>query len=233
MSREERPIRERLRELPVFPDQQLNFDTDAAPSEPYQLMLTWLDEAIDADVSQPHAMTLATAAVDGQPSARTLLLKDIVPAADVPAADEGQDGVWFATLRDSPKGIELAENPHAALVFYWREQGRQIRVSGRVEQGAREVSESDFLARGFNGRAGALTGEQSRPMPGDDDVRRSLQASREFLAGNPLFVPATWVAYRVIPDSVEFWQATANREQVRLQYRRTATGDWERHRLWP
>lgn len=250
MADEHAPLRDRLRELPVFPSEQRDFDTDAAPSTPYALLISWLEDAITTGVAQPHAMTLATADASGHPSARTLLLKDVVtdhpagegePSNAEPAGpagpaepDDTQEGLWFATLSDSPKGEDLAMNEQAALAFYWREQGRQIRVTGSVQQGPREVSEQDFLARGFNARALALTGEQSAPMPGPDDVRRSIQASREFLAGNPLFVPAAWIAYRLVPIRIEFWQATAAREQVRLLYTRPAPGaEWSRSRLWP
>ncbi len=213
-------LRDRLRALRVFGGELPRFDTDATPAAPLPLLVDWLNEALDAGVSQPHAMSLATTGADGIPDNRTLLLKDV-----------DAEAVWFASLSSGPKGREIAANPHAALLLYWREQGRQVRIVGRVEEGPREVSEADFLARSPNARASAIAGEQSEPVV-DRDAR--VEAAREKIAAEPEYVPAEWVAYRVIPDSVEFWQAERERDQVRLRYLRdAATGGWSRDILWP
>lgn len=211
-------LRDRLRKVPtveaVFP----YFDTDAAPEDPIVLFREWLDAAIDGEVLQPLAMTLSTAASDGAPSARTLILKDVDATS-----------LWFASLDSAQKGAELAENPRAALVFYWREQGRQIRVVGAVEKGDREISRADFLARSPNARLRAIAGEQGEPI---ERLDAHLAKAQAILDADPHFVPEEWIAYRVVPTSVEFWQAERERDQVRLRYLRE-NGAWNKRLLWP
>ena len=220
-------LRDRLRavrtpqtELPVF-------DTTAAPADPLTLFGQWLDAAVEAGVQQLNAVTLSTASASGVPSARTLLLKDVT-----------DEGFWFATLTSGPKGADLRENPRAALTLYWREQGRQVRVYGEVRPGPREVSEQDFLARHPVARAQAIAGEQSQPMPGTEQVAGLLASARELILIDPQFVPETWSAFVIEPQTVEFWQAAAGNEQVRLRYRREMAGPisasgWARELLWP
>jgi pyridoxamine 5'-phosphate oxidase len=215
---DEASLRDRLREVPTVSATFPYFDTDAAPDDPIELFIEWLDAAIDGGVPQPLAMSVATATRDGHPSNRTLILKDVDATS-----------LWFASLSSGEKGRELSDNPEAALVFYWREQGRQIRVTGGVEEGPREVSKLDFLARTKNARARAIAGRQGEPI---EDVEAHLTVALELLEKDPDFVPADWVAYRVIPSSVEFWQAERERDQVRLRYRREQAG-WVRDLLWP
>jgi pyridoxamine 5'-phosphate oxidase len=211
-------LRHRLRSLPVFPTELPRFDTDATPPEPLPLLLAWLEEAIAASVLQPHAMSLATASADGLLSNRTLLLKDVDATS-----------VWFASLSSGPKGSDLAANPRAAVVIYWREQGRQVRIVGIVAAGPREVSDADFLQRQPQARARAIAGRQSEAV---EDFDAHLATGLAAVAASPDFVPSDWVAYRLAPDSVEFWQAERERDQVRLRYQREGTG-WRKDILWP
>ncbi len=214
-------IRDILRSMPPFAADLPGFDTDAAPGDPLALFGSWLAEAVRVGVAQPHAMVLSTVGVDARPTARTLLLKDVTA-----------DGLWFASVGDSPKGRDLVTNPNVALTFYWREQGRQIRVTGEASVGPREVAERDFLARHPNARANVIAGRQSAPMPGEQEARHAVEAARELVAQHPDTVPGDWNAYVVRPQSVEFWQASRERDQVRLRYTRTAE-DWARVVLWP
>ena len=211
-------LRDRLRQLPRVNAEFPHFDTDATPDDPLALLVEWLEAAIEGEVVQPHAMSLATATVDGHPSNRTLLLKDVDATS-----------VWFGSLSSGPKGLELSENPEAALVLYWREQGRQIRLVGTVEEGPRAVSEYDFLQRQPSARARAIAGRQSEPIENFD---RHLKPALRKLEANPNYVPVDWVAYRLTPWSVEFWQAEREREQVRLRYLREHAG-WVKDILWP
>jgi pyridoxamine 5'-phosphate oxidase len=211
-------LRSRLGSLKAFGGELPRFNTDAAPDEPMSLLIEWVSAAIDADVVQPHAMALATSSAGGEPANRTLLLKDVDDQA-----------VWFASLSSGPKGSDLAENPRAALLLYWREQGRQIRIVGSVEPGPRAISEADFLARSPRSRAGAIAGPQSEPLENYD---AAVDVARSRIANDPDYVPDDWTAYRVVPDSVEFWQAERERDQVRLRYRRDGNG-WTREMLWP
>jgi pyridoxamine 5'-phosphate oxidase len=213
--------RDNLRALPVFTGDLPTFDTDATPASPIALLEEWLNGAISANVAQPHAMTLATAAADGSPSARTLLLKDIT-----------DEGLWFASLDSSPKGRELAANPKAALALYWREQGRQVRVVGSIEKGPREVSEKDFLARKPGARAAAIAGPESEVLSSQQKFLDRVEEAKAILEFRPDFVPDEWTAYLVRPESIEFWQAARERDQVRLRYSRDESG-WSKSLLWP
>ncbi|BCW66516.1 oxidase [Arthrobacter sp. NicSoilB4] len=129
-------FRQLLRALPDFPDELPDFDPDQAPADPAELFRLWLDEALAAGVPQPNACSLATADEQGRPSSRMLILKDI-----------DADGWQFATSRESRKGQELAVNPHAALNFFWQQQGRQVRVAGDVVELSPEASAADWHAR--------------------------------------------------------------------------------------
>jgi pyridoxamine 5'-phosphate oxidase len=215
---DEASLRDRLRALPSVTAEFPHFDTGATPDEPLELLIEWLDAAIGVGVVQPHAMSIATATVDGHPSNRTLLLKDV-----------DANSIWFASLSSGPKGLDLAENPEAAAVLYWREQGRQIRLVGTVEQGPREVSVADFLQRQPSARARAIAGRQSEPI---EDFDAHLKPALTKLEANSDLVPVDWVAYRLTPWNVEFWQAERERDQVRLRYLREHAG-WVKHLLWP
>jgi pyridoxamine 5'-phosphate oxidase len=199
-------LRQRLRELPTVKAELPRFDTDAAPDDPMRLFLEWLETAITGGVLQPHAMSLATVTPASGPAVRTLLLKDVDATS-----------FWFASLSTGPKGADLAAHPEAALVLYWREQGRQIRVTGSVEEGPRAVSDSDFLQRQPNARARAIAGRQSEAV---EDFDAHLAVGKSAIESNPEFVPDAWVAYRLIPQRIEFWQAERERDQVRLRYER-------------
>jgi pyridoxamine 5'-phosphate oxidase len=129
-------FRQLLRALPDFPEQLPDFDPATAPADPAELFRQWLTEALDAGVAQPNACSLATADGLGRPSSRMLILKDI-----------DDDGWHFATSRTSRKGRELAAIPQAALNFYWQEQGRQVRVAGRVVELSAAASAADWDAR--------------------------------------------------------------------------------------
>lgn len=214
-------LRDRLRALPVFGDNLPEFDTDAAPEDPITLLLAWLEQAIALPVAQPHAMSIATADRTGVPSNRTLLLKDVTA-----------EGLWFATMASSPKGLELSTNPRAAVVLYWREQGRQVRVTGEVRQGPRDVSDRDFLQRHPNARATVIAGNQSEPIVSEAEFQAAIESARMRVADTPDLVPEAWSAYVLQPETIEFWQAAVDREQQRLLYSRV-DNEWSRDRLWP
>ena len=204
------PWRERLRGLPVFGGGEPTFDTSDVPSTPLELFERWLGEAIDAGLLQPHAMTLATAG----PQARTLILKDV-----------DARGFWFAASDDSPKGRALGADRHVALLFYWRELGRQVRIEGVATKGSPEESAADFLDRSPSARAGVFAGHQSEAV---DRVELDRAAARKRAESGE--VSPDWVTWCVEPRSVEFWQAEASREHTRLRYEHGADG-WVRHVL--
>ncbi|KON72089.1 hypothetical protein M768_16650 [Cellulosimicrobium cellulans F16] len=220
-------LRERLRALPVFGADLPGLDVDAAPEEPSTLFVGWLDEAIGAGLPAPHAATLSTADASGRVDARTLILKDV----------DG-DGWVFATRADSPKGVALAQNPNAALTFFWREHGRQVRVRGPVVPLGPEASAADFLARSDYSRATALAGPQSAPLASPDAYRTAWDAALAQVRAQPGLVLDAWASYALEPTSVEFWASSPD-GQIRLRYTAsTETGaatphPWTKELLWP
>jgi pyridoxamine 5'-phosphate oxidase len=146
--------------------------------------------------------------------------------------DVTADGFWFATMSSSPKGRDLDANGSAALVLYWREQGRQVRVTGSVRRGPRDVSDADFLQRHPNARATVLAGKQSEPMPTETERDEAVKAAMRLIASEPGLVAPDWSSYVLSPETVEFWQARREREQVRLRYR-LDNGTWSHTLLWP
>jgi pyridoxamine 5'-phosphate oxidase len=197
------------------------FSVSDAPKHPAELFLSWLLSAIDAGVREPHAMTLSTVDAQGRPTSRVLILKGV------------SDGRWeFASSRLSRKGRELESDPWAALSFYWSEQGRQVRIRGRVLAGGAEEGAGDFLARSNEARAAALSGAQSEILPSRDDLHEALAEAQARLARDPELVAPDWTVYGLAADEVEFWQAHPERRHVRLRYL-LGDGIWRREQLWP
>lgn len=214
-------LRSQLRELPVFAGDLAQFDVSDAPPHPAELFLRWLAEAIDADVPEPHAMTLSTVDRDGRPNSRVLILKGL------------SDGLWeFASSRASRKGTELDANGWAALGFYWSALGRQVRIRGRVLDAGSERSGVDFLARSPAARAEALAGTQSAVLSDPEDLDAALSEAHELIERDPQVVDEDWALYGLAADEVEFWQAHPERRHARLRYL-LREGAWMREQLWP
>jgi len=221
MSAEDIDIKGLLRSLPVLAGKLPVFDPQDAPADPVVLFLDWLFAAVEDGIPEPHVMTLATADIEGRPSSRALICKDVEPS-----------GHWyFASSATSRKGGELAENPQAALSFYWPGHGRQIRITGPVAPAGAERSAADFLARSPGARAEVLVARQSQIL--DQPVRAAaeIRVAEARLAAQPDLVSTDWTLYGVAADQVEFWQADQERRHTRLRYQRSGTG-WTRHRLW-
>jgi pyridoxamine 5'-phosphate oxidase len=211
----------RLRSLKVFEGQLPDFDVSRAPEHPADLFLEWLLLAIEAGVSEPHAMTLATVDEQGRPSSRVLILKGL------------GDGRWeFASSRLSRKGRELQASSWAALSFYWREQGRQVRVRGRVLPAGPQRSAADFLARSPEARAEALAGIQSEVLDDPAELEEALERAKRELQADAGVVAEEWTLYGLVPEEVEFWQADRARRHTRLHYE-LRHGVWLREQLWP
>lgn len=215
-------LREALRALPVLtavpPD---DFDTTAVPGSPHELFIAWFRQAVQAGEVEPHAMTLSTCDEEGRPDARVLILKDL-----------DAKGWWFATSAASAKGRQLEELSAAALTFYWRTVGRQVRVRGNVLRAPDETAAADFRARSLEARAVALASRVSEPLPHASECVRAVEGARSALGIDPELLSRTWAVYAVQPEEVEFWQADAGRQHTRLRY--SATGSvWEHTLLWP
>ena len=215
-------LRNLLRSLRVFPAELPEFDTRAAPDDPVTLFLLWLEDAVKEKVPAPHAMTLATADSAGRPSSRVLICKDV-----------DDSGRWyFAASSASVKGRDLAASPHAALSFYWPQQGRQIRIRGTAVSAGSEASAADFLARPPASRAEALTGRQSEPLDDPADLDDALRRAEAEVTANPGLIAPAWTLYALTASDVEFWQGDHRRRHVRLRYQRADRG-WSRQLLWP
>ncbi len=182
----------------------------------------WFAEAQEAQLPEPNAMTLATAGADGAPAARIVLLK---------AFD--QRGFAFFTDYRSRKAAELEANPRAALVFYWGEVERQVRITGTVTRTSAEESEAYFGTRPLGSRLGAWTSHQSRVIPGRAALEQDLREVERRFADGEVPLPPHWGGYRVAPESIEFWQGRENRLHDRIRYVRDPHGPWIVERLSP
>jgi pyridoxamine 5'-phosphate oxidase len=196
---------------------------DHTDADPIVQFRRWLEEAVAHDPLDPTAMTLATADAQGRPSARVVLLKGY-----------DERGFVFFTNYDSRKGRELAENPHAALVFYWPAFDRQVRIEGTVERVAREESEAYFRTRPEGARLGAWASPQSRVIAGRGALEEAVAEVTARFAGRPEGIPCPefWGGFRLRPGVIEFWHGRPNRLHDRIVYRREGEG-WRRERLAP
>ncbi len=181
----------------------------------------WFEQARTAGLPEPNAMTLATATSNGEPSARVVLLKGL----------EGNSFVFYSNY-ESQKGRELDENQRAALVFYWPELERQVRISGTVSRVSREESEAYFRSRPEGHRLGAWASEQSAVVGGRATLEAALEQARVRFAGGEIPLPPSWGGYRLKAQAIEFWQGRPDRLHDRIRYRASG-GVWLIERLSP
>lgn len=190
--------------------------------DPIRQFANWFELARRTTSGEVNAMTLATATPDGVPSARIVLLKDV-----------DERGFVFYSNYESRKGRELAANPNAALVFYWPELERQVRISGTVERVTREESERYFHSRPFGSRIGALASRQSEPLPDRDELEERVRRLTLEYRGGAVPLPPAWGGYRLVPTALELWQGRPSRLHDRLRYTRATDGRWLIERLSP
>ena len=198
-----------------------SLDEKDIASNPVEQFAQWWNDAINSEIFEVNAMTLATSTKDGKPSARIVLLKGF-----------DEKGFVFYTNYESHKGKELAENPNAALLFLWKEIERQIGIEGEVEKITAAESDAYFLSRPEGSRISTWASAQSSVIKNRELLEANVNYyAREFKNSIPR--PPHWGGYRVMPLIIEFWQGRSNRLHDRIQYTKTAEGSWKAERLAP
>jgi len=200
--------------------ERAELDEADSAARPLAQFATWLQQAIDGQIPEPNAMTLATVGTDGRPSTRVVLIKGY----------DDQGIVWYTNYQ-SRKGQELAGNPFAALQFHWVELERVVRIEGRVEKVAEAESDAYYATRPLDSRIGAWASPQSQVIGSRTIlVAQAARYGAQFALSPPR--PPHWGGYRLVPDRWEFWQGRKSRLHDRLVYRQE-NGHWVRERLAP
>lgn len=197
-----------------FTDQRLSYekgvlDQQSVPDSPFELLKTWMDEAIAHNVQEPYAMSLATCGADNKPSVRIVLLREVTDT-----------GIVFYTNYESAKGQDIAENPNAETLFFWHELERQIRISGRIAKIDADKSAAYFQKRPHDSQVGAWV---SQPQSGEVANREVMEEKFAQLQSNypenaPIPTPEFWGGYEIEIEKIEFWQGRANRMHDRIVY---------------
>lgn len=195
-------------------------ESDVNP-DPIQQLSHWLNQAITAKVNEPTAMVFATSTPDGHPSARVLLCKGIE-----------NDKLIFFTNYESRKGQLLAENPHAAIVFFWPELERQMRIEGEVTKISSADSDTYFWSRPLGSRLGACASPQSQPIESRQILEKKIAELEKQYADGNVPRPPHWGGYALTPNRLEFWQGRSSRLHDRIEYLKTEAA-WKIHRLAP
>ena len=190
--------------------------------EPFAQFAAWWNEAIHAGIDEVNAMTLSTASADGLPSARIVLLKGY-----------DEQGFIFFTNYNSFKAQQLEENPRAALLFFWKEVERQVRITGIIQRTTAAESDSYYNSRPEGSRIGAWASPQSHVIESREWLEKREETYQKEFTGKPILRPDNWGGYRVKPVCIEFWQGRPSRLHDRIQYTLQENGEWKIERLAP
>jgi pyridoxamine 5'-phosphate oxidase len=190
--------------------------------DPLKQFESWFQQALELDISMANAMVLATADAEGRPSARYVLLKEY-----------DEQGFVFYTNSMSLKGRQIKDNPLAALVFYWSDLHRQVRIEGGVEQLPDDKADRYFASRPRGSQISAWVGVQSDVIADRRHMQDKVAELEKRFHDQPVPRPESWTGYRVCPQLIEFWQGQENRLHDRIAYRRNGKGVWTISRLAP
>lgn len=183
------------------------FNESQVLTDPVEQFRLWLNEAIEADVNEPNAMTLATVYENGNPSARIVLLKGL-----------NENGFVFYTNYNSNKGKQIQHNPNAALVFFWPELQRQVRIEGVINKGSKKDATAYFQSRPIESRIGAHASRQSEVIKSREELENSYNTLKTLFEKEPLLCPVDWGGFVLKPCSMEFWQGRASRLHDRILF---------------
>ena len=197
-------------------------DESNIASSPYEQFKSWFNEALNAEIEEPNAMTLATVSTKGFPSARIVLLKDF-----------DKNGFVFFTNYESRKGNHLKNNSNAALVFFWKELERQVRIEGEVRKISQKDSDEYFSLRPHESQISACISEQSITIPDRNYLLMLYDTFEKKNEGKQIQRPKNWGGYVVIPRRIEFWQGRENRLHDRIKYCSKDNKTWKIKRIAP
>ncbi|MES2765418.1 MAG: pyridoxamine 5'-phosphate oxidase [Bacteroidota bacterium] len=200
---------------------QRGLDVTDVLKDPVAQFKQWFDEAVTSGVPEPNVMTIASASRDGKPSARIVLLKGVT-----------EEGFVFFTNYESRKGEELIENPQAALLFFWGELERQVRIEGRVEKVLKRESDAYFKSRPLESQLGAWASPQSRVLKDRSELEEKFENVKERFKNDEISLPELWGGFCVIPEVMEFWQGRPNRLHDRIVFKKNRSS-WDIERLAP
>lgn len=189
--------------------------------DPFEQFTSWFEQALKAEVNEPNAMSVSTVDERGRPTSRIVLIKQFDPR-----------GFTWYTNYDSQKGSQLAANPYAALLFFWPELERQIRIEGKVERTSDEESDKYFHSRPLKSRLAAIASAQSMPIANRAALEHNYDAVAQQFGEEPPR-PMNWGGFRLVPERLEFWQGRRSRFHDRIVYTLQADGSWNRQRLQP
>lgn len=199
-----------------YPD----FNIEDAADHPINTFYEWFEHAVEREVSEPSAFVFSTVDASGHPSARIVNLRDM----------DGE-GFIIGSNSESRKGLDMENNKDVAMTFYWREVGRQIRIAGKVEIASEEENRRDFIKRNKTSKALSIIARQSEKLDSMDELDREMESALT-LVEKDKEAYETWTLYKVIPESIEFFQARKDLAHVRLKYEKV-NGDWHQSLLWP